>query len=160
MKPADRIRTALMTLFLVLSAHGLAAQTQMAKPAPQQPSNCKDMPYLAQNKFSHEPIELSQVHGTVMDQNGVVLANVCIGIFSLDNRKLLRAARVDDGGTFSIDLKDLPDGTYRLMGYFIGFCPANAIITINSKMPEKKPLVVHMKLPDAPDCSTVEVKAK
>lgn len=143
------------------------AQTEMSKPAPQQPSNCKNMPYLHQDQFSRQPIELSEVHGTVVDKNGVVLENVCVGLFSDDNRQLLRYARTDTNGHFSIDVKGLPDGTYRLVGQFIEFCPANAVVEVHSKAQEKEPLLLRMNLrgaktaAGAPElCSTVEVKRK
>jgi Carboxypeptidase regulatory-like domain len=141
------------------------AQTEMNKPAPQQPSNCKNMPYLHQDQFNRQPIELSDVHGTVVDKNGVVLENVCVGLFSDDNRQLLRYARTDTNGRFSIDVKGLPDGTYRLVGQFIEFCPANAIVEVNSHSREKQQLVLRMNLRGAttatgtPElCSTVELK--
>jgi hypothetical protein len=121
---------------------------------------CGAMPYLQQDRFSRVPIEMAQVQGTASDQNGWVIAQVCVGIFTMDDRKLLRSAQTDAHGAFSIDIKGLPDGTYRLVGYLLGFCPANAILTINSHAREKKPLAVRMNLPGNPDCSTVEVRKK
>jgi hypothetical protein len=134
----------------ICAARSIAAQGQP----------CSDMPYLHQNQLDREPIELSEVQGTAVDQNGKAVAQLCMGIFTMDQRKLLRFAQTDSHGNFTIDTKGLVDGTYRLMGYFIGFCPANAIITIHSHPLAKKPLAVRMNVPVNPDCSTIEVSKK
>ena len=60
----------------------------------------------------------------------------------------------------SLDTKGLPDGEYRLVGQLLGFCPANAIIDINSHSPQKKPIVIRMNLPGTDTCSTVQVSKK
>jgi hypothetical protein len=116
---------------------------------------CKDMPYLHQNKFDPKPIELSQVQGTAVDQNGTLLTQLCVGIFAGPDHTLVRYAQSDSKGVFLVDTKGLPDGEYRLVGQLIGFCPANAIIEIKPRSRHKKPLVVHMNLPGTDTCSYV-----
>lgn len=118
------------------------------------------MPYLHQNKFDPQPIELAQVHGTAVDENGSPIAQLCVGIFSEPGHKLLRYAQSANNGKFSVDMKGLPDGEYRLVGHLTGFCPANAILSINSHSHQKKPLVVHMNLPGTADCSYVQLRKK
>jgi Carboxypeptidase regulatory-like domain len=152
------LRIVVAGLLLGGGAWALFGQTQTNTPA-QPATSCNSMPYLQQSQFNRKLIELGEVHGTAVDQNGVPLENVCVGLFSFDSRTLVRAARTGTNGEFSIDTKGLPDGTYRLVGQFIGFCPANAIITVNSHSPVKNPLAVHMNLPGNPDCSTVNVKS-
>jgi hypothetical protein len=122
--------------------------------------NCQTMPYLHQNKFDPQPIELTRLHGRAVDENGSPVAQLCVGIFSEPDHKLLRYAQSDDNGKFRVDTKALPDGEYRLVGYITGFCPANAILTINSHAQHKEPLVVHMNLPGTVDCSYVQLREK
>jgi hypothetical protein len=117
----------------------------------QQP--CSGTPYLHQNKFDPKPIELAQLTGTVVDHNGAALPQLCVGLFSPQDHRLLRYAQADSQGAFTLDTKGLPDGEYRLVGQLLGFCPANAIIDINSHFRQKKPLVVHMNLPGNSACS-------
>ncbi|MGB7437050.1 MAG: hypothetical protein WBR26_05765 [Candidatus Acidiferrum sp.] len=125
-----------------------------------QPQPCSNIPYLHQNKFDPQPLELHRVQGAALDQNGKPVAQLCLGLFSTPDHKLMRFAQADRNGNFSLDTHDLPDGEYRLVGQLIGFCPANAIIDINSHFRHKKPLVVHMNLPGTDTCSYVELRKK
>jgi hypothetical protein len=123
-----------------------------------QPQPCSSMPYLHQNKFDPKPIKLAELTGTVVDQNGTALPQLCIGIFSSQDHRLLRYTQADSHGSFTLDTKGLPDADYRLVGQLLGFCPANAIIDVNAHFRHKKPLVVHMNLPSNTACSYVDVK--
>jgi hypothetical protein len=118
------------------------------------------MPYLHQTKFDPKPIELAELDGTVVDQNGTALPQLCVGLFSTPDHNLMRYAQADSHGAFTLDTKGLPDGEYRLVGQLLGFCPVNAIIDINSHFPQKKPLVLHMNLPGNTACSYVDVLKK
>lgn len=149
MKKANWIlRVALATALFACGATALSAQA------------CSNMPYLHQNKFDPEPIELSHVQGTAADQNGAPVAQLCVGLFSAQKHQLVRYAQSDAKGVFSVDTKGLPDGEYRLVGQLLGFCPANAIIDIKSHSPEKHSLVVRMNLPGTDSCSTVQLAKK
>jgi hypothetical protein len=66
----------------------------------------------------------------------------------------------EGNGGLLVDTKGLPDGTYRLVGRLIGFCPANGILNVNAHSKEAKPLVIKMKLEGADTCTTVELKKK
>jgi hypothetical protein len=125
-----------------------------------QPQPCSNMPYLHQTKFDPKPIEVAELTGTVVDQNGAALPQLCVGLFSTPDHQLVRYAQADRQGDFTLDTKGLPDGEYRLVGQLLGFCPANAIIDINSHSRQKKPLVLHMNLPGNTACSYVDVKKK
>ncbi|MGB2636970.1 MAG: carboxypeptidase-like regulatory domain-containing protein [Candidatus Acidiferrum sp.] len=149
MKKANWIlRAALAASFFAFGATSLSAQA------------CSNMPYLHQNKFDPEPIELSHVQGTAVDQNGAPVARLCVGLFSTQKHELVCYAQSNAKGTFSLDTKGLPDGEYRLIGQLLGFCPANAIIDINSHSTQKKPIVVQMNLPGTDTCSTVQLGKK
>jgi len=136
----------LCAVLLGCSANALLAQS------------CKGMAYLHQNQFDPKPIELLQVQGTAVDRNGTLLAQLCVGIFTASELSLVRYAQSDSNGVFSVDTNGLPDGEYRLVGELLGFCPANAIININSHSHHRKSLVVHMNLPGTDTCSYVKVK--
>ena len=116
------------------------------------------MPYLHQNRFDPKPLELEDVRGIAVDQNGNVMAQVCVGLFSEPDHQLLRYAQSDNEGAFTVDTKGLPDGQYRLVGQFVGFCPANAVVNIDSRSQKKRLLEVHMNLPGTSTCSYVKVK--
>lgn len=46
------------------------------------------------------------------------------------------------------------------MGHLTGFCPANAILNINSHAARKQRLTIHMNLPGNADCSYVNTQQK
>jgi hypothetical protein len=154
------VRAFLGTVLLSCGSVALLPQTQQNTPAAQTPKSCENMPYLHQNQFDLAPIGLGEVRGTVVDKNGVALTEVCVGVFSEPDHKLLRYGRSDGNGGFSVDTKGLPDATYRLVGQLIGFCPANAILNVDSHSKGKQRLVIKMKLDGAETCSTVNVQKK
>src|SRR5215472_2348311 len=94
---------------------------------------CEGMPYLHQNRFDPKPLELEGVRGIAVDQNGNVMAQLCVGLFSEPDHQLLRYAQSDNKGAFTVETKGLPDGQYRFVGQLVGFCPANAVVNINSR---------------------------
>ena len=61
------------------------------------------MPYLHQNRFDPKPLELEDVRGIAVDQNGNVMAQVCVGLFSEPDHQLLRYAQSDNEGAFTVD---------------------------------------------------------
>lgn len=83
------LRAALSSSFFACGATALSAQA------------CGNMPYLHQNKFDPEPIELSHVQGTAADQNGASVAQLCVGLFSAQKHELVRYAQSDAKGAFS-----------------------------------------------------------
>jgi hypothetical protein len=139
------LRFAALLLLVGASPYLLAAQP------------CSDMPYLHQNKFDPQPIELQQLSGHAVDQNGHPVTQLCVGLFNTQQHKLVRYAQSDAKGNFTVNTDGLPDGEYRLVGHILGFGPANAIIDIKSRSQHKTLLVVHMNLPTDPNCSLVEL---
>jgi hypothetical protein len=121
---------------------------------------CKEMAYGHENQIDPKPIELRQVQGTGLDPSGTVAPQLCVGIFSEPEHKLLRYAQSDDKGAFTVDTNGLPDGEYRLVGHASGFCPANAIIRIKSHSHQKKAVIVHMNVRGIDTCSYVELGKK
>ncbi len=121
---------------------------------------CSAMPYLHQNQFDPEPIPISQLHGTAIDQNGNALPKLCVGIFSEPDHTLVRYAQSDARGEFELDTKTLLAGEYRLVGQLLGFCPANAILNLRPNSHLKNPIVLHMNVAGAGTCSYVKAKTR
>jgi len=128
---------------------GCSANALFAEP-------CKEMVYRHENQIDLKPIELRQVQGTALDPNGTVMPQLCVGIFTEPEHKLLRYSQTDDDGVFAADTHGLPDGEYRMVVEATGFCPANAIIRIKSHSRKKKLLVIHMNARGLDTCSFVE----
>jgi hypothetical protein len=116
------------------------------------------MLYQHQNQIDPKAIELGQVRGTGLDPTGVAIPRLCIGIFSEPEHKLLRFVQGDNNGVFALDTNGLPNGDYRLVVQAIGFCPANAIIRINSRSHGKRSLVAQMRLSAIDTCSFIEIR--
>jgi hypothetical protein len=114
------------------------------------------MVYRHQNQIDPRPIEIRQVRGTAVDPDGVAIPQFCVGVFSETEHKLLRYAASDSNGAFALQTSGLPDGEYRVVVDVVGFCPANAIIRINSRSRRKKALVAHMRVSEVDACSFVE----
>jgi Carboxypeptidase regulatory-like domain len=138
------LRTAVVSFFLGFSAQSLHGQ------------NCSEMVYGHQNQIDPSPIGLRQVKGRVLDPSGTVMPQVCVGIFTEPEHRLVRYAQTDETGLFALDTKGLPDGEYRFVGQSPGFCPANARIRSKSRSHQKKTLVVHMNVRGIDTCSYVE----
>jgi hypothetical protein len=142
------LRTAVVSCFLVFSTQSLHGQ------------NCKEMAYGHENQIDPSPIELRQVKGKVLDPSGTVMPQVCLGIFTEPEHKLIRYAQTDETGLFALDMTGLPDGKYRFVGQVPYFCPANALIRSKSRSHHKTALVVHMNVRGIDTCSYVESSKK
>jgi hypothetical protein len=138
------IRTALVFYYLVFSAQCLRGQI------------CKEMAYGQENQIDRNPIELRQVNGKILDPNGTVMPQVCVGIFTAAAHKLVRYAAADETGLFTLDMTGLPKGEYRFVGQAPYFCPANALIRDKSRSHHKTAIVVHMNVTGIDTCSYVE----
>lgn len=120
--------------------------------------SCGQMAYLHQNQIDYRLGELGQIRGTGLDPNGITISQLCVGIFSESEHKLLRFAQGDDNGIFVLETNGLPDGEYRLVIQVIGFCPVNAIIRIKSRTHRKRSLVAQMRPAAIDTCSFIEVR--
>lgn len=121
---------------------------------------CKEMAYAHENQIDPKPIELRQVQGTGLAPDGTLIPQLCVGIFTEPEHKLLRCSQSDNKGAFAVDTNGLPDGEYRLVGQVIGLCPANAIIRFRSHSHQKKQVVLHMNVRGIDSCSYAELSKK
>ena len=89
-----------------------------------------------------------------MDFQGVAVPNARVGIFSDTDQKLIATGKVDSEGLFEIP--SIPNGEYRLIVAYDGFCATNVSIVSKNRPRGKKKLLAIMK-PGAVDvCSYVE----
>jgi hypothetical protein len=132
-------------LALCLTAVGQAAE-----------DTCKEMTYENRNQIDYGPLKVAGIRGTVQDWTGVPIPKACVGVFTEADQKLIAVARTDDSGNF--ELKGIPDGEYRLVGKYDGFCPANAKLQITRRGNSKKRLTINMRGRSFDTCSWVELK--
>ena len=128
--------------------HGAQAQSQ----------SCKDMIYENRNQTDYGPLQLTVIRGTVIDPQAVVIPQLCVGIFSEPDHKLISVSETNDKGEFEI--KNVPKGDYRLVAHYVGFCPANVRVRIRPDLRGGKPLFIHMKPSGIDTCSYVDHKKK
>jgi hypothetical protein len=116
---------------------------------------CKDFSYQNRNQTDYGPLRVGTLRGSVKDSQGITIPKVCIGVFTETDHKLIAATTTDDNGRF--ELKDIPEGTYRLVAKYEGFSPANAKLRVEHSR-SKKMVTVQMRLAGLDTTSFVELK--
>lgn len=117
---------------------------------------CKNLTYESRNQTDYGPLRVASIRGIAQDPQGVPIPKACIGAFTETDHKLIAVTQTDDSGKF--ELKGIPDGEYRLVAKYEGFCPANAKLRIGRRAKSKKPLTVQMRFAGLDTCSYVELK--
>src|SRR5580704_17344807 len=100
---AYRYTIALGLLICVLQ--GLHAKEQTTCDSP--------MSYENHNQVEPKPFRLKTIRGVAIDEEGVSVWNLCLGLFTEKDRKLIVGIRAGEDGRFA--LKDIPPGEYRLV---------------------------------------------
>jgi len=135
-------------IFCLLAQSVLCAQ--------QNPSHCNEMQYEHHNMVDYGPLRISIARGVTKDFQGFVVPHACVGIFSETNQAVIATAQADTGGQFEI--RNIPDGKYRLVVASEGLCTANVLVILKNQARGKKRLVVTMKPSSVDVCSYVEWK--
>lgn len=117
---------------------------------------CKALAYENRNQIDYGPLRVAVVRGTAKDAEDVAIPKVCVGVFKETDHKLIIATQTGDDGHF--ELKDIPEGDYRLIAKYEGFSPANAKLRVERRSRRKKQLVVRMRLAGLDSGSFVEQK--
>src|SRR4029077_14474219 len=115
-------RGPLLLIFLLLIAgpfYGKQARTV-----------CQNMLYEHYNQVDYT-IRVGSVSGVVKDIQGFEIRGACVGIFTVNDNKLVVLKGTDADGHFDID--GLPSGRYRLVVSANGLCAANAVIILKNK---------------------------
>jgi hypothetical protein len=117
---------------------------------------CKDLSYESRNQTDYGPLQVSKIRGTMQDAQGSPIPKACVAIFTEIDHKLIALTETDRSGYFK--LKGIPDGNYRLIAKYEGFCPANAKVRIERNRRIKKPLSVKMRFAGIDTCSYIELR--
>jgi hypothetical protein len=119
------------------------------------PRDCAQITYENQNQIDPPPLKITKVSGKVIDMNSVPITSSCVAIFREADKKLVKVAKTDRSGRFSIS--GISNGRYRLVVTVPGFCPANARVIINRSR-GRKTLVTHMSTSAIDTCSFADYK--
>jgi Carboxypeptidase regulatory-like domain len=128
----------------------LAAVGQAADPP------CGDLTYENRNQTDYGPLHVPGIRGIAQDAKGGPIPKACVGVFTEVGHKLIAVTQANGTGRF--ELKNIPDGEYRLVTKYEGFCPANAKVVLERRAKGKKRLTVQMRFAGLDDCSYVQLK--
>jgi hypothetical protein len=108
--------------------------------------------YEDHNQIDPKPLKLDRISGIAKDDQGVSIANVCIGLFSEKDHRLIASAETREDGRYT--LGEIPPGRYRLVAKHPALCVANVPLLVGSQTHRsKKELVLHMKVGGVDSCS-------
>jgi hypothetical protein len=126
------------------------AQNQPKLPQIQVPSDasfkCNDMVYEVPKQDGNKIISIKSIRGTVKDLSDAWIPGACIGLFSEPKHTLAAVTKSLSGGYFEIN--SLPEGDYRFVVKYNGFCAANAKIRVDNNIVNEGLLYVHMTPPE------------
>jgi hypothetical protein len=107
--------------------------------------------YENHNQIDYGPLVVQTVKGTITDPQQSAVPNVCVGIFTAKDHKLVATTESDAGGNFS--LQSIPPGEYRLVVKADPLCAANVPLRVVKSQKKKQVLRVHMKPRGLDSCS-------
>jgi hypothetical protein len=119
----------------------------------QMTTSCGQITYEDRNQTDYGPLRVGVVEGHARDDVGSAIPNVCLGLFSEPDHKLVTTAQADVKGAFRF--RRLASGRYRIVAKYEGFCPANAILLVEPTA--RKSLRIHMKPAGIDTCSYVDL---
>ena len=111
--------------------------------------------YENHNQIDYGPLIIQKVKGTITDPRQGAVPNVCVGIFTEKDHKLVATTESDADGKFS--LQSVPPGRYRLVVKADPLCAANVPLQVVKSQKKKQVLRVHMKPRGLDSCSYGEV---
>jgi hypothetical protein len=110
------------------------------------------MSYESHNQIDPKPLRLKTIRGVAIDEQGVAVWNLCLGLFAEKDHKLIASIRAGEDGRFA--LKDIPPGEYRLVAKSSGFCTANVPLRVGYRLSgSKTDLLLHMNVTGIDKCS-------
>jgi hypothetical protein len=146
---------ALSFLFLGVPSvrRAIAQQTAPSCPNP--------IAYESHNQITPPPLSLRKISGRAVASDGVSVSNVCLGLYTEKDHRLVASAVADNEGYFQI--RKIPAGRYRLAvkDRYGGFCTANVPIRISAwprSVLARKRLVIHMRPAAIDTCSYGDYK--
>ncbi len=127
-------------LFLIFSIYGGQTFPQQRMSVCHSPIEYEDS-----NQSSPNVLSVNVIAGSIIDPGGADVPNVCMGLFTEDDHRLVAETTSDKKGRFGF--KDIPNGRYRLVAKYSVFCTANVPIQLIREAPRKgkrKQIVIHM----------------
>jgi hypothetical protein len=121
-----------------------------------QTQSCKDMVYENRNQIDYgRPVQVTALFGAAQDMEKVRVPKACVGIFTEPEHRLVAAETTENG---EFEIRGVPNGDYRIVVKYNGFCPANALVRLRQRSGRGKPLIVHMRPAGIDTCSYVDKK--
>jgi hypothetical protein len=140
----------LLGLSLIFFVHFSSAQT---------PEECSKFEYRDYNKMTPEVQNVKTITGTVKieDDKNTRLSS-CLGVYEEKTKKLVRIVYLQLKQKF--DLREIPDGEYRVVVYEKDgfFCPVNITVKVDQSIVEKAAIAIKLKRPSADTCSYGDLK--
>jgi hypothetical protein len=125
----------------------------------QTPPECSKFKYADFNKTQPEVQNVKMIAGTVrIDGSKDLRVSSCVSVYEEKTKKLVRVVYLQLKQKF--ELKDIPDGEYRLVvhekdGFF---CPVNIPVKVDQSIVEKPAITVELKHPSSDTCSYGDLK--
>jgi hypothetical protein len=147
-------------LFLLLIFIGLVPIWASAQQSA--PSCPKPLEYENHNQIDPASLSVRLIAGHVIAQDGGVVPNACLGLFTERDHRLVANMVADDDGNFR--LRGIPSGRYRLVvrDEYGGFCTANARINVvdwpRGGIRKRRQIIVHLRTSAIDVCSHADYK--
>ena len=137
-------------MFLVLIISFVVSPVVLAQGSEK---SCRDsMGYENRNQIEYKALLLGGVSGIAVDSDSVAMPQVCLGLFTERDHRLIKTVTTDEQGRF--EFHGVASGRYRLVAKYSGFCPANTLLQIKGRKTHRgKTLVIHMELLRPDRCS-------
>jgi hypothetical protein len=107
--------------------------------------------YENHNQIDYGPLPVRQVAGLAHDDNGVVIPNISLGLFTEQAHALIAVVKTSADGKFVF--KSVVPGRYRLVAKSEGFCTANVPIVVGDGNRADSIIELHMKVGGIDTCS-------
>ena len=107
--------------------------------------------YENHNQIDYGPLSVRQVAGLAHDDNGDLIPNMNVGLFTEKEHALVAVAQTGGDGKFIF--KGVAPGRYRLVAKSEGFCTANVPIAVGNSKRANSIIELHMKVGRIDSCS-------
>lgn len=109
--------------------------------------SCKDTAtYENRNQVDPSLLTVTKLSGVAEDKDKVPIPDVCLGLFTETEHKLVAQASTNEDGYFKFG--SVSPGRYRLVARYDSFCTSNTTIRIVTHAPKNKQgavrIVLHM----------------
>lgn len=108
--------------------------------------------YENRNQIDPKPLKINALKGVVVDEKGISVPGVKIGLFAELDHVLYLTAEADQKGEFTFN--QISPGRYRMVVKSLGYCPANVPVQVGIGHGfSNRAIRVHMKVGGIDVCS-------